>query len=65
MINVSEKEENNSPIEDKLEQLSKENLIILAKRKESYTSLVKNDEKLDWESFYNEIRTFEKEPVCS
>ena len=55
-IVLPQKEEKPSPIEDKLEQLSKENIIILAKRKESYTSLAKNDEKLDWESVYNEIR---------
>ena len=55
-INLPQKEEKLYPIEDELEKLSKEGLIILASRKKSCVKLPKIEEKLDWESFYNEIR---------
>ena len=55
-ISLPQKEENLCPIDEKLEKLSKEGLIILAKRKKSCVNFPKIEEKLDWESVYNEIR---------
>ncbi|MDR3247736.1 MAG: type II toxin-antitoxin system prevent-host-death family antitoxin [Treponema sp.] len=45
-----------SPIEKKLEKLSKEGEIILAKRNKSYVKIPETKEKIDWETIYNEVR---------
>jgi prevent-host-death family protein len=45
-----------SSVEKKLEQLSKEGEIILAKRNKSYVKIPETKEKLDWETIYNEVR---------
>jgi antitoxin (DNA-binding transcriptional repressor) of toxin-antitoxin stability system len=43
-------------IEKKLEQLSKDGEIILAKRNKSCVKMPKTKEKLNWEMIYNEVR---------
>jgi antitoxin (DNA-binding transcriptional repressor) of toxin-antitoxin stability system len=45
-----------SSMEKKLEQLSKDGEIILAKRNKSYAKIPETGEKLDWETIYNEVR---------
>jgi prevent-host-death family protein len=45
-----------SSIKKKLEQLSREGEIILAKRNKSYVKIPETNEKLDWETIYNEVR---------
>jgi antitoxin (DNA-binding transcriptional repressor) of toxin-antitoxin stability system len=51
------KDENElSSIEKKLEQLSKDGEIILAKRNKSYVTIPETNEKVDWEVIYNEVR---------
>jgi hypothetical protein len=44
-------------IEQKLQQLSREGEIILAKRNKSRVSLPETRETLDWETVYNEVRS--------
>jgi len=56
-LKAPQNEEKLSAIEEKLAQLSKEGLIILAKRKDSCVKPPKIEEKLNWEKVYNEIRT--------
>jgi prevent-host-death family protein len=43
-------------VEKKLELLSKDGEIILAKRNKSYVKLPEVTEKLDWEAIYNKVR---------
>jgi antitoxin (DNA-binding transcriptional repressor) of toxin-antitoxin stability system len=45
-----------SLIEEKLEQLSKDGEIILAKRNKSRVKIPTTSENLDWETVYNEVR---------
>jgi antitoxin (DNA-binding transcriptional repressor) of toxin-antitoxin stability system len=55
-LRVPQNEERLSTIEEKLTQLSKEGLIILAKRKNSCARLPIIEKKLNWERAYDEIR---------
>jgi antitoxin (DNA-binding transcriptional repressor) of toxin-antitoxin stability system len=55
-ICVPEKKKTLTGFEEKLLQLSKEGEIILAEQDKSGLKLPKINEKLDWESTYNEIR---------
>jgi antitoxin (DNA-binding transcriptional repressor) of toxin-antitoxin stability system len=45
-----------SLIEEKLEQLSKDGEIILAKRNKSRVKIPTTSENVDWETVYNEVR---------
>jgi prevent-host-death family protein len=49
-------DDNISFVEEKLEELSKEGEIILAKRNKSYAKLPETKENIDWEKIYNETR---------
>jgi prevent-host-death family protein len=51
-----ERQETDTVIEQKLQQLSREGEIILAKRNKSLVSLPETKETLDWETVYNEVR---------
>jgi prevent-host-death family protein len=53
---ISIPKENFTSIEEKLIKLSKDGDIIPAKRKEPCVGLPKIEEKLNWETIYNEIR---------
>jgi antitoxin (DNA-binding transcriptional repressor) of toxin-antitoxin stability system len=55
-LRAPQDEENQSSIWEKLLQLSKEGLIVMAKRKKSCAKLPKIEEKLNWERTYNETR---------
>ena len=55
-INVLEKAVNDTSIEEKLQELSKEGDIILAKRNRSCVKIPKPEEKIDWLKVYNKIR---------
>ena len=55
-ISIPKKDENLTTIEEKLLMLSNEGDIIPAKRNKSCVDLPKIEEKLEWESIYNEIR---------
>jgi antitoxin (DNA-binding transcriptional repressor) of toxin-antitoxin stability system len=55
-VPLKEDEHKISSIEKKLEQLSKDGEIILAKRNKSYVRIPEVNENLDWEIIYNEVR---------
>ena len=55
-INTPKKMKNQNSIEEKIKQLSREGEVIPAKSNNSGLELPKINEKLDWESVYNEIR---------
>jgi prevent-host-death family protein len=55
-VPAGEGEDNILSVEKRLEELSKEGEIILAKRNKSYARLPETKESIDWEKIYNEIR---------
>ena len=55
-ISVPKKEGELTAVEEKLARLSKEGLIIPAKRRKSCVKPPQIKEKLDWESIYQKIR---------
>jgi len=56
-INILQKNDNISSIEEKLHKLHKEGKIIKAKRQNSCLKLPVIGEELDWKTIYNEIRS--------
>ncbi|GHT94515.1 hypothetical protein FACS1894141_1320 [Spirochaetia bacterium] len=55
-ITVPEQEDSTSSFEAKLVQMSKDGEVILAKRNKSIAKMPELNEKIDWESIYNEVR---------
>ena len=55
-INMPEREKKLTALEENLVKLSKEGEIILAKSNNSRLKLPKIEEKLDWQTAYNETR---------
>ena len=55
-INLPLKEKIMTSLEEKMKKMSKEGLIIPAKRKNSYAEIPEIKVKIDWKSIYNDIR---------